>query len=40
VRKPAVRVLPGAPVTADLQAIVNQVVYGNLISRAKKVLQK
>ena len=24
----------GAPVTADLQAIVSQVVYGNLISRA------
>ncbi len=34
VRKPAVRVLPGAPVTVDLQAVVSQVVYGNLISRA------
>jgi hypothetical protein len=34
IRKPAVRVLPGAPVTADLQAVVSRVIYGNLISRA------
>jgi hypothetical protein len=34
VRKPALRVQPGPAVSVDLQAVVSQLVFGNLLSRA------
>lgn len=34
VRKPALRVQPGPALSVDLQAVVSQLVFGNLLSRA------